>query len=174
MRRPTAILGSFVFLVVAPGFVAGLAPWWISQWKMHPPILGIPAFRYFGVLLILLGAPILFDSFGRFALQGFGTPAPIAPPARLVVTGLYRYVRNPMYVGIAALIFGQALLLGNTQLLEYGGFIWLAFHLFVLGYEEPKLRSTFPDEYSEYCRNVRRWIPRLTPWRRELQDSVHA
>lgn len=131
---------------------------------MRTPFLGTGVSRYLGVLLILLGAPILLDCFGRFALQGFGTPAPIAPPTRLVVTGLYRYVRNPMYVGVCALIFGQAFLLGDIRLIEYGLLVWVAFHLWVLAYEEPTLRSSFPEDYSEYCRNVSRWIPRLHPW----------
>jgi protein-S-isoprenylcysteine O-methyltransferase Ste14 len=150
--------------VVAPGFIAGLAPWWISQWEMRTPFFGTRATRYVGIALIVLGAPILLECFGRFALQGFGTPAPIAPPTRLVVTGLYRYVRNPMYVGVCALILGQAFLLGDTRLIEYGLLVWMGFHLWVLAYEEPTLRSSFPDDYSEYCRNVSRWIPRLHPW----------
>lgn len=107
---------------------------------------------------------MLLDSFLRFALQGLGTPAPILPTKHLVVTGLYRYVRNPMYVGVTATILGQALLFGNIQLLEYGLFVWLAFHLFVLGYEEPTLRSSFGEEYREFCANVPRWVPRLKAW----------
>lgn len=171
LRRPAAIFGSVMFLLIAPGFVAGLAPWWISQWRMHPPLLGIFAFRILGILLILLGTPMLLDSFARFALQGLGTPAPVAPPQHLVVGGLYRYVRNPMYVGVAAIIFGQGLLFGNVRVLEYGLFVWLAFHLFVLGYEEPMLRSTFGEEYSEFCRNVSRWIPRVRPWRQQTRNE---
>src|SRR5882762_8775098 len=102
------------------------------------------------------------DSFARFALQGLGTPAPIAPTQNLVVTGLYRYVRNPIYV---ALILGQAALFGDQRLLAYGVLVWLAFHAFVVGYEEPVLVRRFGTEYEDFRANVPRWIPRLTPWR---------
>ena len=100
----------------------------------------------------------------RFALQGLGTPAPIAPPQHLVVTGLYRYVRNPMYVAVAAVIFGQAILFGDWRLLAYGA-LCLFFHLFVVGYEEPTLKTSFGAEYEAFRINVPRWIPRLTAWR---------
>jgi protein-S-isoprenylcysteine O-methyltransferase Ste14 len=163
MKRPAASLGSFLFFLVAPGVVAGLAPWWISRWHMQPPFLGIGPLRVAGGVLIALGTPALLDSFVRFALQGLGTPAPILPTEHLVVTGLYRYVRNPMYVGVVAVIVGQSLLLGDAQLLSYGALVWLAFYIFVLGYEEPTLRRTFGDEYERFCTNVPRWIPRLRP-----------
>jgi protein-S-isoprenylcysteine O-methyltransferase Ste14 len=165
MRRPAATLGSFLFLLLAPGVVAGVVPWWLSHWQMEPAFFAISAFRIAGVLLIVTGAPMILDSFGRFAIQGLGTPAPVLPTKHLVVTGLYRYVRNPMYVGVAATIFGQGLLFGNIRVLEYGLFVWLAFHLFVLGYEEPTLRGTFGAEYEEFRRNVPRWIPRARPWK---------
>lgn len=165
MRRPQAILGSFVFLVLAPGVVAGLVPWWITGWTMRPPLMGIALFRFLGVMLIVAGSPAVLDSFTRFAIQGLGTPAPLLPTKHLVVTGLYRHVRNPMYVGVAASIFGQAFLLNSTRLFIYGACLSLGFHLFVLLYEEPKLRRTFGEEYERFCRNVPRWLPRLRPWR---------
>ena len=107
----------------------------------------------------------MVDSFARFALQGLGTPAPIAPTQRLVVTGLYRYVRNPIYIAVVAVIFGQALLFGDWRLLWYGALLWLAFHLFVVMYEEPTLKESFGAEYEAFRINVPRWIPRLTAWR---------
>jgi protein-S-isoprenylcysteine O-methyltransferase Ste14 len=107
----------------------------------------------------------LLESFARFALQGLGTPAPVFPTRRLVVTGVYRYVRNPMYVAVAAIILGQALLFGSVALLEYGAVVWLMFHLFVLLYEEPTLRGVFGSDYEAFRAAVPRWIPRLTPWR---------
>ena len=167
MRRPFAIIGTLVFLFLAPGFVAGVVPWWITHWKFGPPLLSLEASRFAGAALVLLGATIVLDSFGRFALQGLGTPAPVLPPERLVVTGLYRYVRNPMYVAVSAAILGQALLFASKDLLIYCALVWLAFHLFVYLYEEPKLRRSFGKEYEAFCRNVPRWIPRMRPWRKE-------
>jgi protein-S-isoprenylcysteine O-methyltransferase Ste14 len=164
MRKPLAIIGSAGFLVVAPGFIAGLVPWWISHWRVSPASFGAPLVRVAGGILIALGAVGLLDSFARFALQGLGTPAPVFPTRHLVVTGLYRHVRNPMYVSVVAAILGQGLLLGNVSLLEYGGLVWLLFHLFVLIYEEPTLRASFGPEYAAFCAAVPRWIPRLSPW----------
>lgn len=121
--------------------------------------------RLVGGVLIGLGAIGLLDSFVRFAVQGLGTPAPVLPTQRLVVTGLYRYVRNPMYVAVVATILGQGLLLGNLKLLAYGGLFWLLAHFFVVAWEEPTLGSTFGAEYRSFRRAVPRWIPRLTPWK---------
>ena len=121
--------------------------------------------RAIGLVLIIAGVPGVVDSFARFALQGLGTPAPIAPTQKLVVTGLYRYVRNPIYVGVAAVIFGQAILFGDWRLLWYAALLWLSFHVFVLVYEEPTLKQTFGAQYEDFRANVPRWVPRLTPWR---------
>jgi protein-S-isoprenylcysteine O-methyltransferase Ste14 len=83
----------------------------------------------------------------------------------LKLSGPYRFVRNPMYVGVVAIVLGEALLLGAVALLWYAAVVWLAFHLFVLGYEEPTLGRSFGDEYKTYRENVPRWLPRLTAWR---------
>ena len=163
-RRALAVLGSAVFLVIAPGIVAGLAPWWISRWEFGPPLLGFWPGRIVGALLICAAIPVLLDSFKRFAFEGLGTPAPVFPTRHLVVHGLYRYVRNPIYVAVVSLILGQGLLFGSIRTLEYGALVWLGFHLFVLAYEEPTLRTTFGEEYKQFCSNVPRWIPRLSPW----------
>jgi protein-S-isoprenylcysteine O-methyltransferase Ste14 len=164
-ERLGAILGSIVFLFVAPGIVAGLVPWGLLQWQVGPPLLGFEPLRWLGGLLLLLGGVLLRETFSRFALQGLGTPAPIAPTKTLVVTGSYRFVRNPMYVAVVSLILGQGLLFGNVAVLVYGLGVWLTVHLFVLAYEEPTLSRDYADQYDRYRANVRRWIPRLTPWR---------
>jgi protein-S-isoprenylcysteine O-methyltransferase Ste14 len=160
-RKVLAIAGTALFLVIAPGFVAGLVPWWISRWRMENPFFGMLLFRIVGGALISLGIVGLLDSFARFALQGLGTPAPVLPTRHLVVSGLYRYVRNPMYVAVVSLILGQGLLLGNARLLEYGALVWLVFHIWVLAYEEPTLRGSFGAEYTHFCAEVPRWIPRI-------------
>lgn len=165
IRKVLAVIGSAVFLVIAPGFIAGLVPWWISHWRLEAPFFGMRLFRLAGGALILMGVAGLLDSFVRFAVQGLGTPAPVFPTRRLVITGLYRYVRNPMYVAVVSTILGQGLVVGNLTLLEYGGLVWLLFHLFVLVYEEPTLRASFGSEYKIFCAEVPRWIPRFTPWR---------
>jgi len=165
MGRPHAILGSAVFFVAAPAVVAGLIPWWITGWEFRPSLFGDALSHALGILLIIAGVAGLVDSFVRFPLQGRGTPAPIAPTEKLVVTGLYRYVRNPMYVTVVAVILGQALLFGDWRLLCYGAAVAIAFHVFVVMYEEPTLKRTLGKEYEEFRANVPRWIPRLTPWR---------
>ena len=158
------MLGSALFLVIAPGIVVGLVPWWISKWIVQESALRFPFIRAIGFLLILAGLPVLLESFARFALEGVGTPAPVFATRYLVVKGFYRFVRNPMYLAVVFLIFGEAMILGNV-VLAYGMLVWLTCHLFVLAYEEPTLQKTFGTEYVDFCANVPRWIPRLNPWR---------
>ena len=165
MPKTIAVLGSALFFAVAPSSVAGLVPWWITRWEFRPPFFDLDATRAVGILLIVAGLPGLVDSFARFALQGLGTPAPIAPTQNLVVTGLYRYVRNPIYLALVAVILGQAVLFGDQRLFLYGALVFVAFHIFVLAYEEPTLRQSYGAEYESYGANVPRWLPRLTPWR---------
>jgi protein-S-isoprenylcysteine O-methyltransferase Ste14 len=167
MRRVLAILGSAIFLVVAPGIVAVYVPWLICRWHFAALSLWTWPLRVAGFLLLVLTLPVLLDSFVRFALQGLGTPAPIFPTRHLVVSGFYRYVRNPMYVAVVALILGQGLLFGSIRVLGYGVAVWVGFSLFVLIYEEPLLRRTYGPEYEEFCWHVPRWIPRLRSWRRQ-------
>jgi protein-S-isoprenylcysteine O-methyltransferase Ste14 len=112
-----------------------------------------------------VGLAGLVESFGRFAIHGRGTPAPVMPPTRLVVTGLYRYVRNPMYVAVLWIVVGQALFFGSRELLAYAALFWVTVHVWVLVYEEPALRARFGADYAAYCAAVRRWWPRLSPWR---------
>jgi protein-S-isoprenylcysteine O-methyltransferase Ste14 len=161
MKRALALLGSAVFLVIAPGTLAVYVPWTFTRWRLAPPLLGFFPLRVVGGLMMAAGLPVLLDSFARFAIQGLGTPAPVAPPQHLVVTGLYRYVRNPIYVAVSSLIFGQGLLFGSVSLLEYGLVVWLAFFAFVVLSEEPTLRGKFGKEYEDYCARVPRWLPRL-------------
>ena len=164
MKRPSAVLGSAVFLVVAPGIIAGYLPWLLSRWHVAPALFGFTPFRWIGIVLIVAGLPVLLDSFTRFALEGLGTPAPIAPTAHLVVTGWYRYVRNPMYVSLLAIMIGQGLLFCRTSILYLALICWSLSHIFVVLYEEPNLRRTYGSEYETYRAAVHRWIPRLRPY----------
>jgi protein-S-isoprenylcysteine O-methyltransferase Ste14 len=169
VRRARAAVGTLVFLVVAPGVVAGLVPWLMTGWSTHgwwPPV------RVLGGAMIAAGLAVLLSGFVRFVVEGIGTPAPIAPTERLVVGGPYRYVRNPMYLAVAALIVGQALLLGQAELLLYAAGFCVVVAAFVHGYEEPALSERFGAEYETYKRNVPAWLPRRTPWESRSPDAV--
>ena len=120
--------------------------------------------RAAGWVLLALGSVFVVETFARFALEGLGTPAPVMPTRRLVVTGSYRFVRNPMYLSVLALILGQAMVFEDLRIGIYGLCVWAGFTAFALLYEEPMLRRTFPVEYATFCAHVPRWIPRLTAW----------
>jgi protein-S-isoprenylcysteine O-methyltransferase Ste14 len=159
MSRARAAAGSLVFLAIAPGVVAGLGPWLLTGWEFGNATW-LPL-QVCGVILIAAGALVLLNAFARFVVEGLGTPAPIAPTDHLVVGGLYRYVRNPMYLAVAATIVGQALLFGRLSLLLYAALFLLVVAAFVHWHEEPYLRRTYGAEYEEYCRAVPGWWPRL-------------
>ena len=161
MSRPAAAAGSLAWFVLAPGLVAGVVPWLLTGWDAND----MPdALQALGVVLIVAGAAVMIRAFARFVVEGLGTPAPAAPPERLVVGGLYRYVRNPMYVALLATITGQALLLGRASLVVYAAVVWAVTFAFVRGYEEPALRRRFGTEYDSYRRAVPGWLPRPRPW----------
>lgn len=156
-----AALGSGIFFLVAPCVVAGVGPWLVTSWVAEP----MPtALRVAGAALIVVNVPLLVHAFFRFATEGRGTPAPVAPTSSLVVGGVYRWVRNPMYVAVGSVIAGQALLLGSPALAVYLALYCVAVATFVHGYEEPVLRATFGAEYEAYCQAVPAWWPRLRPW----------
>lgn len=166
MRRSVAAAGSAVFFVAAPGTVAVLLPYLISRWRIDGPgplWAAIPV-RVLAVLLIAAGAAVIVQAFARFVTEGRGTPLPAAPPGRLVVGGMFRYVRNPMYVAIVAVNTGQALLFWQLGLAWYALATLLVPMVFVRVYEEPKLRRTFGADYDEYRAHVPGWWPRLRPW----------
>jgi protein-S-isoprenylcysteine O-methyltransferase Ste14 len=151
-------LRSLLWVVLLPGMVAGFIPW-----------------RYFGLseaqvswqsprhllALLLIGAGVLLEAacVYEFARSGRGTLSPVDPPTRLVVRGLYRFVRNPMYLAVTLILLGEALLLASQALLLYWAIFFVLVNVFVMGYEEPYLRRTFGAEYEAYCRQVGRWIP---------------
>src|ERR671915_272612 len=166
MRRSTAAVGSAVFFVLAPGVVGGLIPWLLTGgWQVREPLPYYWApVRVLGGVLLVASLIALVRAFVRFVVEGFGTPAPVVAPERLVVGGVYRYVRNPMYVAVLAVIVGQSLLLGQLGLLLYAGVTWVAVAAFVRFYEEPTLTRRFGADYEAYRRAVPAWWPRLRPW----------
>jgi len=166
--RTAALLGSLVFFWVAPVTVAGWIPWYLTRWQVAPALFGREPVRWGGIFLVVVSAVCLIECFLRFALRGLGTPAPIAPTRHLVVSGLYRHVRNPMYLAVVTAIVGQALLLGSSELLAYGVIVWAFFFAFVLIYEEPTLKRQFGSEYEMYQGHVPRWLPRVRPWERPM------
>ncbi len=162
MSKVTSAVGSSVFFVLAPGTVAGLVPWWLTGWQARPH-LAVPL-QIIGAVLIAAGVIVLVSAFARFVREGAGTPAPAAPTEQLVIGGLYRHVRNPMYLAVLAVIAGQALVLGRPVLLAYAALVWAACAAFVRWYEEPTLRRRYGAQYEAYRRGVPGWWPRLRPW----------
>lgn len=150
---------SLLWTILLPGLFAGFVPWrylGLGQvqidWRSPRHLISLAAI---GIGAVLLGACIW-----EFARRGRGTLAPVDPPKTLVVQGLYRYVRNPMYLSVTILVLGEALLIGSLTLLAYW-MVWFgAANFFVIGYEEPTLRRTFGPDYERYCATVGRWLPR--------------
>lgn len=166
-RPPRGLLGptigTIVFVLVIPGSVVVYVPLFLSGGRVQPPFFGWPVLRWLGVALIVGATPVFIDFLVRFVREGHGTPAPVAPPRQLVVTGSFRYVRNPGYVAILTLLLGEGLFYGSQTILLYALIVALMFHLFVVLYEEPILRRQFGATYEAYCHQVPRWIPRRPP-----------
>ncbi len=150
-----------LFTVLVPGSVVIYVPWYFLSRGIGLPGFEIGALKYLGALPMAAGAFFYLRSALDFALRGKGTPAPIDAPRFLVTSNLYRAVRNPMYVGVVMALGGEALYFESFAILRYAAAVWLAFHLFVLLYEEPTLRKNFGASYEEYCRQVPRWLPRF-------------
>lgn len=151
-------LKSLLFLILAPGMVAGYIPLALLRRGQQ---IETGVFTYLAFPLWAIGGVILLWSFWNFLNEGHGTPAPIEPPKELVVAGFYRYVRNPMYVSILALVIGHFLWFGFWNLLIYAVVVAIAFNIFVAYYEEPTLKRKFGAAYENYLRKVPRWIPRF-------------
>jgi protein-S-isoprenylcysteine O-methyltransferase Ste14 len=170
MRRPAAAAGSTLFFAIAPGVVAGAVPWWLTRWQVRGPLAHWAPVRVAGLILLTVGAIVLVQAFARFVAEGRGTPAPVAPTERLVVGGLYRFVRNPMYLAVVAAITGQGLALGQFVLLGYAAVVWVTVASFVRCYEEPTLARQFGAQYQAYRRAVPAWRPRIRPWHQDQPE----
>ena len=154
-----ALVRTVVFTVFVPGVVAGYLPLVVIGRDGQRP----GGWSYIGVVPVAIGLLIYAWTAFDFAWTGRGTPAPIDPPRRLVVRGLYRYVRNPMYVGVLLVIMGEGLMRQSCQTIEYAFAVAFMFGALVLVLEEPLLRSQFGTAYSNYCAEVPRWLPRRSP-----------
>lgn len=156
-------LKALLFLVLFPGTVIVYLPLWILSSRADIATVPIEGWGFIGLLFTIPGIAILLRCVWDFAHSGKGTPAPIDPPKELVVKGLYRYVRNPMYVGILMALIGESILFRSYAVLAYTGVVFLAFTAFVFFYEERVLKTKFGESYERYLKEVPRWIPRLKP-----------
>lgn len=163
MQRTKAAVASAAFFVVVPGTVVGVVPWLITRWEITGSGPAWRVIQAVGVALIVVGLIPPVHAFIEFVKAG-GTPMPVAPPERLVVTGFNRFARNPMYVGVITAIVGQALLFGSWGVLLYAAIVWMITASFVRLYEEPTLLRQYDGQYETYRRNVRAWLPRWRPW----------
>lgn len=151
------LLRNLIFTVLQPGLVVGVVPYYIlggelplsKPWQFH---------TYGAFIVIVIGLIIMLRCIVQFASEGKGTLSPIDPTKRLVVRGLYRYSRNPMYVGVMMILVGEAIVTASPSLWIYLSIIFLAFNLFIMLHEEPRLRKDFGDDYLRYCEKVRRWL----------------
>lgn len=161
--RRTSIAVSILFTVFGgPGFVLVYIPWWMTHFQVPKKVPGWQ--ELIAGAMIAAGLIPLFASMLRFITEGRGTLVPAVPTEHLVVSGLYRYVRNPMYVGVLTTLAGETVLFARRQMMNYLIVVWIMIYLFVIFYEEPTLAHRHPDDYPRYKSNVPRWLPRLTPW----------
>jgi protein-S-isoprenylcysteine O-methyltransferase Ste14 len=159
MHRIRPAIGSLIFLVIAPGAVVGLFPWLITGWQAGTARPA--ALVAIGAVVTAVGCGTLLQAYGQFVVEGLGTPAPPAPTQELVTRGLYRHVRNPMYLAVLAGILGQVLILDRPVLLIYAAAVATGFVAFVRLYEEPTLTRKYGRQYLDYRQQVPRWLPDL-------------
>jgi len=155
-------LKTLLFTVIAPGILLVLIPFLLAWPNIGKFSIESPLVSQLGWVLVSLGSSIYFWCAFNFTFFGKGTPAPIAPPKTLVIRGLYRFVRNPMYVGAAFILFGETLLFSSFLVFGYAVLRMLVWHRFVVSYEEPRLRARFGESYERYCQSVPRWLPRVS------------
>ena len=161
VRRSVAASVTLGWFVLVPCVFGVVVPWSLTGWQARQPTPYWAPVRVVGVVLVVIGAVVLVQAFARFVTEGAGTPVPVAPTERLVVGGLYRYVRNPIYLAGLAVIVGQGLLLGQAALFVYAAGVAFGFVVLVHGYEEPALKRRYGEEYEAYCQAVPAWWPRI-------------
>lgn len=153
------VFRNLFFTILQPGLVAGLIPYWILGGDAKN-LFAQPFefYHYAGIIMFIIGLVIMLSCIVSFAVKGRGTLSPLDPTKRLVVTGLYRFSRNPMYVGVMLILIGEALFFQSINLWIYLILVFTAFNLFIMLHEEPRLKKAFGEEYENYCQKVRRWI----------------
>jgi protein-S-isoprenylcysteine O-methyltransferase Ste14 len=153
------LLRNLFFTILHPGLVAGLIPFWILGTKANIPV--VQSWRFYqssGTLLFVIGLAVMLNCILSFAVKGRGTLSPADPTKRLVITGLYRFSRNPMYIGVMMILIGEAIFFQSVNLWIYLVVVCIGFNMFILLHEEPRLRRDFGEEYNRYCQKTRRWI----------------
>lgn len=151
-----------LFTLLLPGSVTVIIPYSLVRWEGSKTDLNLGIVRVLGLVPIVAGILFYVWTVSDFVRRGGGTPAPTDPPKSLVVDGLYRRVRNPMYVGAMFVLLGEVMMFEKFVLLAYATLVFVAFHLFIVGYEEPTLLKKFGKKYELYCSSVPRWIPRFS------------
>jgi protein-S-isoprenylcysteine O-methyltransferase Ste14 len=168
-HRRNAVISLLFVVFGGPGIILVYLPLWITHFRI--PLRELAWRLLLAIALILVGLVPLFESMVRFIRIGRGTLVPTTPTEHLVVSGLYRYMRNPMYVGVLTVLLGEVLLFESRDMLIYAAVVWLGIHLFICFYEEPTLTRRYAEQYAAYKRNVPRWLPRLTPWQGDAEQS---
>jgi protein-S-isoprenylcysteine O-methyltransferase Ste14 len=149
------------FLLIGPGSVIFYIPYFLLFYSGPPDLITAENLQFIGILPILAGFLVSLKCFFDFIFTGQGTPVPIDPPKKLVVSGLYRLSRNPMYIGILIILFGEAILFRSLILIGYTVIVFCLFQIFIVGFEEPFLNEKFGKKYNDYCNVVPRWIAHL-------------
>jgi len=153
------LLRNLFFTLLQPGIVAGLVPYWILRGKAKH-ILAQPLHwqQYTGALVCLVGFMVMLSCIINFAVKGRGTLSPADPTKHLVISGLYKHSRNPMYIGVTLILVGEAIFFKSAALWKYVAVVFATFYAFILLHEEPRLKKDFGESYLQYCKKVRRWI----------------
>jgi len=152
-------LRNLLFTILQPGLVAGLIPFWILGSNVKGALAQpFNFYHYLAMLIFAIGFVIMLTCIISFAIQGRGTLSPADPTKKLVTAGLYRFSRNPMYVGVMMMLIGESIFFQSFALVKYSLFIFAAFNIFIIFFEEPRLRRDFGEEYNKYVKEVRRWF----------------
>ncbi len=163
------IIKTLIFTLLLPGVFLVLVPYFLLSSFGDRFAVDIGSIRFIGLIPMLFGVFVYIRCAWSFAFKGKGTPAPIDPPKKLVMQELYKYVRNPMYIGVLLILIGEAILFASLLLGLYALLMFMCFHLFVVAYEEPDLRAKFGDSYRRYCDSVPRWIPRRKKTKKQTE-----